>query len=139
MPERVQCKTPGCTATILPTTAEQTGGFCMPCVQSKARAEREAFIKANRREIDPYEGITDPVEVLQIMHRPFTYDPLVIRKPYPRNAEEVCALMSDSEKNRLVELLYSLVGTDCQETAAEIAVSLRRASDYPMDVFLDAL
>jgi hypothetical protein len=139
MPERIQCKTPGCNATILRSTVERTGGFCMPCVQRKARAERDAFIKANRREIDPYEGITDPVEVLRIMHQPFTYDPLIIRKPYQRNVEEVCAAMGDSEKNRLVQFLYSAVGTEFQRTAAEIAVSLRRASEYPMDVFLDAL
>jgi hypothetical protein len=36
MIERIPCKTPGCERTILPSTAEKTGGFCMPC----ARGER---------------------------------------------------------------------------------------------------
>lgn len=31
MTEKVKCKNEHCTAMILPRTAEETGGFCMPC------------------------------------------------------------------------------------------------------------
>ncbi|WP_460323591.1 hypothetical protein [Paenibacillus sp. YSY-4.3] len=43
MSERVPCQNPGCSATILPTTALKTGGTCMPCHQKKLALEQEAI------------------------------------------------------------------------------------------------
>lgn len=35
MRERISCKTEGCSATILPSTAAKAGGICMPCHQEQ--------------------------------------------------------------------------------------------------------
>ncbi|MCZ8901891.1 hypothetical protein OM240_18000, partial [Escherichia albertii] len=35
MTDRIPCKNPTCTSTILPQTAVRTGGYCMPCVQAQ--------------------------------------------------------------------------------------------------------
>lgn len=77
MTERLPCRNEGCSATILPATAAKTGGYCMPCKQEMQRAERQRYIEQHRRDIDLYEGITDPVEILKIMHAPVKRDPLI--------------------------------------------------------------
>ena len=74
---RVVCKSVGCSRTILAATAARTGGYCMPCVQTKERKQREAHIRANRRDVDPYAGIDDPLELLKIVHQPPKPDPLI--------------------------------------------------------------
>jgi hypothetical protein len=62
---RVACKTAGCTRTILAATAARTGGYCMPCVQAKERQQREAHLRANRRDVDPFDGIDEPLDILR--------------------------------------------------------------------------
>ena len=74
---RLPCRTEGCGNTILPTTARANDGYCMPCVQKRLREEHEEYVRRNRREIDPYAGITDPVEVIRVIHTPRPYDPLI--------------------------------------------------------------
>lgn len=44
-PKRIRCKSLWCRRTILPDTAQRTGGFCMPCVQKAAMKKREEFLK----------------------------------------------------------------------------------------------
>jgi hypothetical protein len=70
--ERVPCRTEGCGNTILPVTAKTNDGYCMPCVQNRRREERDEYIRQNRREVDPYAGITDAVEMLRVMHMGLT-------------------------------------------------------------------
>lgn len=83
MSERLPCQTPGCTGKILPATALKTGGICMPCYQQKKAMERQAYIEQNRKEVNRYAGIHDPVEILTIMHSPRKPDPLIKEVPYP--------------------------------------------------------
>lgn len=76
MGERIPCITEGCKATILQITADRTGGYCMPCYQRMKRKEREEFIKKNRKDVNLYANISDPVEILKIMHKPKKCNPL---------------------------------------------------------------
>lgn len=73
MTEKVNCITPDCDAMILPQTAERTGGLCMPCQREQQQQAERAYIEANRQDIDPYAGLTDPVEIIKQRHvqRPF--------------------------------------------------------------------
>ena len=66
MTDRIQCKTEGCINTILLSTADETGGFCMPCVQAVARREREDYIQKHRSDVNEFDGVTDPVEALKV-------------------------------------------------------------------------
>ena len=45
MSDKIPCITEGCKATILQTTADRTGGYCMPCFQKIKRKEQEEFIQ----------------------------------------------------------------------------------------------
>jgi len=62
--ERIPCRSEGCKATIFQTTTDRTGGYCMPCYQKIKRKEEEEFIKKNRKNVNLYANITDPVEIL---------------------------------------------------------------------------
>jgi hypothetical protein len=110
MAERLPCKTDGCTGSILPATAEKTGGFCMPCVQKVEKKERDEFIRNNRVETNPYENISDPVEIIKIYHTPRKHDPLVIWLPYPNPIEEVYQSLSQRDLERLVDYVVSMIG-----------------------------
>ncbi|HTF91070.1 MAG TPA: hypothetical protein VK843_21830 [Planctomycetota bacterium] len=101
--ERLLCKTPGCTRTILPSTAEGTGGFCMPCVQASAREARAIFVAANRVEVDRFRGVSGPVEHILLLHDEPPIDPLKVYAPSPRSAGDLYRSLSAEQCRRLVE------------------------------------
>ncbi|CAH1204542.1 hypothetical protein PAECIP111892_02468 [Paenibacillus auburnensis] len=95
MTERIPCKSEGCSAVILPATFHKTGGYCMPCQQRKERQERQEYIVKHRREINLYEGISDPVELLKLMHSSRPHDPLIEYTPYELSKEQLYITLSE--------------------------------------------
>lgn len=89
MIERIPCINLDCTATILPATATKTGGYCMPCYQALQREAHMRYVEENRRTVDLYEGVTDPVEILKIMYTPRAYDELIKYVPSPLTEEQL--------------------------------------------------
>jgi len=87
--DRLACLTPGCPNTIQPATAARTGGYCGPCAGTRARVAREAYVQANRKDVDRYSEVTDPVDLLRLMHLPPKADPLVKLLPPPKTFEEL--------------------------------------------------
>ncbi|MBY0008864.1 DUF1963 domain-containing protein [Paenibacillus typhae] len=124
MTERIPCKSEGCSATILPATFQKTGGYCMPCVQEKERQERQAYIMQHRKTVDLYAGITDPVEVLKIMHASRPHDPLIVCAPYRSGKEELYRRLSAEEACRLEAYAVELLQTGDEENCTEILMSL---------------
>lgn len=121
---RVPCKTAGCARTILAATAARTDGYCMPCVQERTRQKHEAYVQANRRAVDPYVGIDDPVEILKIVHRPPKPDPL-IRYAKPAKATDVLyGELGSSQIAALVRHAHSLLKKGDTQTAQDIAACL---------------
>jgi hypothetical protein len=121
---RVACKTAGCTRTILAATAARTGGYCMPCVQAKDRQQREAYIRANRRDVDPYDGITDPLEILKIAHSPPKLDPLIRYAPPPRKPAVLYAELNSGQIAALLRHAHSLLKKGDTHKAQDIAACL---------------
>ncbi len=138
MSNRLPCKTPGCAGTILPATAQRTGGYCMPCVQAAELKRQQEHIAANRRDVDPYEGVTDPVEVLEIFHQPRKYDPLVNWIPHPVPTEQLYGQLSAGELQRLAAHAESLIGTERDEEAESILLCLAAFTDVQLDGCLSA-
>ncbi|MDF9842334.1 MULTISPECIES: DUF1963 domain-containing protein [unclassified Paenibacillus] len=124
MTERIPCKSEGCSATILPATFQKTGGYCMPCVQEKERQERQAYIMQHRKTVDLYAGITDPVEVLKIMHASRPHDPLIVYTPYRSGKEELYRTLSAEDAGRLEAYAVELLQTGDEEACTEILMSL---------------
>jgi len=102
MTERIPCKEPGCTNTILPSTGESTGGICMPCHGRKKKAEWDEYVRKNKKVTDPFEGVSDPIEIVKIFHTPRKHDPLLEIKRLNRPIEEVYAGLTPADANRLM-------------------------------------
>ncbi|MEO2603933.1 hypothetical protein [Clostridium butyricum] len=101
MSNRIPCKSEGCNSTILQTTAERTGGYCMPCYQKIKRKEEEEFIKKNRKDINLYDSISDPAEIIKIMHTPKKYNPLENYLKYEKSIEEIYGILSKEDIERM--------------------------------------
>lgn len=136
--ERIPCRTEGCANTILPATAEANDGYCMPCIQKRRREEREEYIRQNRREVDPYAGIADPVEILRVLHTPRRHDPLVILRPPPQSAEELYSRLNAEQASRLMRIAAEAMRAGNEDFAEDVAKSLATLTDYPLDRMLEA-
>lgn len=121
---RVACKTAGCTRTILAATAARTGGYCMPCVQAKERRQREAHVRANRRDVDPYDGIDDPLAILKIVHSPPQPDPLIRYALPPRKPDALYAELDSGQIAALLRHAHTLVKKGDTNVAQDIAACL---------------
>jgi hypothetical protein len=121
---RAACKTAGCTRTILAATAARTGGYCMPCVQAKERQQREAHIRANRRDVDPYDGIDDPLEILKLVHSPPKPDPLIRYAPPPKKPAVLYAELDSGQIAALVRHAHSLLKKGDIQRAQDIAACI---------------
>ncbi|MDR9855055.1 DUF1963 domain-containing protein [Paenibacillus sp. VCA1] len=124
MTERIPCQSVGCKATILPATAAKTGGYCMPCRQEQQRKERQAYIEKHRKTVNLYENLTDPVDILKMMHTPKHSDPLVQYVPYPLREEEVYVSLSPEDAEKMLEHALGLLKAGDEETCRDILASL---------------
>lgn len=120
MSNRFPCKSEGCSATILQSTANRTGGYCMPCHQKMERKAYEEYVKQNRKDVNLYEGVTDFVEILKLMHTHKNYDPLKNYIKYEKSMEEVYNLLSKEELERLKSYALGLIKNDELELAQDI-------------------
>lgn len=137
MTERLNCTNPECSYTILPTTAEKTGGFCMPCVQRKAREEHEEFVRKNRRDVNLFEGLEDPVEILKIMHRPKEHDPLIRYIPHPDKMEDIYARLDQEQISSMARHAVAKLGAGESNQAEEIAGCLTAFTNGERSLLLD--
>lgn len=92
--KRIPCKNKNCDKTILEATAKNTGGYCYPCHNAIQAKEREEYIRKNRRDVNLYEGINNPVEIIKIMHKDKKYDSLIKYIDYSKTKEEMYADIS---------------------------------------------
>ena len=112
MSDSVDCAEPGCDNSILASTAQETGGICMACVNRRKAAERRAFIEANRVDVDRFEGVTDPVEILKILEEPPKFDPLIRYTPYEMEGWQVYASLNSAQLESMVDYAYRVYQND---------------------------
>ena len=124
MTERIPCIREACANTILPATAAKTGGYCMPCKQEMEREEHQRYIEANRRDVNVYAGITDPVEVLKIMHEPQVRDPLIRYVPYEQSKEEVYLSLSAEQQDQMKDYAIQRIRTGDEDNGKDILIYL---------------
>jgi hypothetical protein len=111
----------------------------MPCVQVKAKKEREEYIRNNRRDVNEFEGISDVIEILKIVHRPRKYDPLINWIPHPIATDQLYLDLTDEEKTRLVDYAEELIGNERNEEAEQICLCLSAFTDARIDKCLSRL
>jgi hypothetical protein len=133
MAERILCKNPECQNTIIPITAEETKGFCMPCVQAKARQEYVEYVQQNRIDLNEFEHVTDPVEILKIIHRPRQFDPLITWIPHTTPTDQIYLNLDSSEQYRLAEYAELLIGGERNDEAETIVLCLAAFTNAPIE------
>ncbi|MEO4053247.1 DUF1963 domain-containing protein [Solibacillus sp. CAU 1738] len=124
MAERIPCKTEGCSATILPSTAAKTGGICMPCHQEQERKKQQAYIEQNRKRVNLYEGLTDHIDILKVMHAPRKHDPLIRYIPYPLSMEQMYISLLEEEADCMLKYAIELLAVNNESEAEDILFSL---------------
>ena len=135
MSERVPCQI--CGTSILEVTAKYNDGFCAPCVQAKARKEREEFIRQNKKDVDLYSGVDSDVEIIKIMHRPKKYNPLINYLPYQRKLYELYRGLNEQEVQELVNYAIELIEDEDQDQAEYILIYLACLTDADLDKALE--
>lgn len=139
MSNRIPCSNNECVATILQTTFEKTGGFCMPCYQEMKRKEHMEFVSRNRRDVNLYENIEDPVEILKIMHTPVKYNELINYIKYDKRMEEVYLSLSEEEIERMKRYALKLIEKGDLEDSKEILLAIVCYTNTKIEQCLRAL
>jgi hypothetical protein len=134
--ERVPCLMPDCRNTILPATAKANDGLCAPCLGKKRQAEREEYIRKNRRTVDLYAGVTDPVELICIMLTPRPLDPLVVYTLEPQSLEALFSKLSPDQIQHLASLSGKAIKEGSERFGEELGKSLAVFTNANLDDML---
>ena len=129
MVDRIHCKTPGCKGRILQSTADKTGGYCMPCVQKKEREKREQYIRENRKDVNLYKSVTSNVEIIKIFHAERKRDPLINYLPYKEPIEKVYSRLSEYEVSELVTYIIEIASHGNLDLIETIGLELTAFKD----------
>jgi len=124
MVDKIKCKSADCTAMILPSTAESTGGVCMRCKRKADEADYEAYVRKNRRTVDPFVGITDPVEITKVRHEPRTYDPLITYLPHATPPADLYGALTEPQLSQLIKYVRDHLASSKRQAALGIAKEL---------------
>lgn len=108
----------------------------MPCVQRTAREKREEYVRQNRIDINLYEGLTDPVEIIKTFHRPKDLDPLKRFLPSPEPVDSIYSHLTPDEAQDLMEYVIRLLKSGDKDQSEEIARCLAAFTDIPLDLML---
>ena len=102
--KKIPCKNECCNRLILEVTAKKTGGYCYPCYNYIEGKKREEYIRKNKRTVNLYEGIHDPVEMIKIMGIRREYNPLIEYVKCPKTKEELYSILTKDHMKRLKEI-----------------------------------
>jgi hypothetical protein len=109
---------------MLAATAARTAGYCMPCVQEQARRKHEAYLQANRRDVDPYAGIDDPLAILKIVHQPPKPDRRIRYAQPPKPTDVLYAELGSGQVAALIRHAHTLLKKGDTDAAQAIATCL---------------
>ncbi|MNJ37863.1 hypothetical protein D3C77_326990 [compost metagenome] len=109
----------------------------MPCYYAIEREKHAQYVRDNRRTVNLYEGITDPVQILKIMHAPLKYDELIQYVPYEKTQEELYLMLDDAQMKELESYAKSMCHSmikpkEQRHQGLEILLCLSCYCDYPM-------
>jgi hypothetical protein len=133
---RVKCINDSCDNTILPATAKRNGGLCGPCHGKLLKAKRDEYVRQNRKTVNLYEGLTDPAEILRLIHQERPHDPLVNYLPPPLTVEQLYASLSIAQARRLMGLASQSLAKGEKGFAEDVARHLAAFTNFNLDEML---
>ncbi len=111
----------------------------MPCQNAAAAKDRAEFIKNNCKDVNAFAGLTDPVEMIKIIHKPRRHDPLVNWIPCAIPTEVLYSQLLPADVERLIDGIVSLVGSNQNDMAMDIASCLAAFTDSNLERVLDSM
>lgn len=136
-PERVACVKPGCTGTLNPILVNSYNGYCIKCITAVEKAAKDEYIRQNRKDFNPYEGISDPVELLLIKYKYNSFhDPLVNLLPCPWSEYGLIADMTAKQLEQLETKVSSMLSSrneELKELARRTICFMVFLTDYDLD------
>ena len=133
MTDRLPCKNPECANRILPETAVRTQGFCMPCVNARKKQEYDDYIRLNRKTINVFAGVSDPVEMLKRVHQPREHDPLISWTPCPFPTDELYLRLTADQASDMAAYAAVLLDEGNHSEAMEIILCLAAFTGANLD------
>jgi hypothetical protein len=133
---RLNCRTIGCTNTIQPAAAMRNDGYCGPCFSRIAHDHQAKYIQENRRTVDPYTGITDPVEVIRISHVQRPHDPLIQYLPCPCPVADIYANLTPPQIQTVIDMAIDAYKANDKGRARKLALELAGFTDASLDRLL---
>ena len=134
--ERIPCKSPDCGNTILPATAKANDGLCAPCIGKIRQAERDEYVRQNRRTVNLYDGVTDPVEIIRIMLAHRKHDPFIEYQPSPISTEQAFAQLSAAQQQQLFAIAGDAIQAGDKDLGENIGKSLATLTEANLDGML---
>jgi hypothetical protein len=104
----------------------------MRCVQKRAAEERAEFIRKNRREVDPYTGLTDTVDLIVALYTPRAHDPLIVYKPCPFDTDALFARLGTQDAKRLEQVAVAAKRNGRDNEADDLATGLAVFTTFPI-------
>ena len=96
----------------------------MRCKRKADQADYEEYIRKNRRTVDPFGGMTDPVEITKVRHEPREHDPLITYLPPATPPAELYEELTERQLSRLIKYVLDTLGSSKGEAALSIAKEL---------------
>jgi hypothetical protein len=109
----------------------------MRCKRKADQAEYEEYIRKNRRTVDPFEGITDPVEITKVRHEPREHDPLITYLPPAIPPAELYEELTEPQLSQLIQYVLDAIGSGeaalgiAKELAAFTAADITKSARIP--------
>jgi hypothetical protein len=104
----------------------------MPCRRRIDEAAQEEYIRKNRITIDPFEGVTDPVENIRIRHQPKKHDPLITYVPPATPSHQLYRDLTEPQLARLTDFVVDNLISDKKDVAINIARELAAFTEIDM-------
>lgn len=111
----------------------------MPCLNARYQQKQEEYIRKNRKTIDAFSGISDPVAMLKLVHESRPHDPLTEWLPCPEPTDKLYQGLSVDQIRHLTAYAEELWDSGCESKAQEMALCLAAFTQANLDNFLRRL
>lgn len=121
---RVPCQMNNCSSTILPITAQDTGGICRPCFIKRKRQQEEKFIADNRKNINLFKDLNNPIDIIKNFHGSRPYDQLINYENYSGSISKQYKTLDTQQQTELLNFSIKLYKEKKEREAKEIVSCL---------------
>ncbi len=135
MSERLACKNPDCSNRILPETAARTDGYCMPCVQAQQQREHNEYIRKNKKIVNVFAGLSDPVAMLKLVHQPRKFDALIDWTPCPVPADALYQQLTTDQAQQMADYATERFASGEYKLAQEIWLCVAAFTQANLDAY----